>query len=89
MPDFWAEWSLSFMMWAIQIGAAAGSLFYGLENGEKKEEFKGVARITGHLGGAFVSFAAIFELLYKLVAHYKGLKMSNFMGFEWGIMLPF
>jgi hypothetical protein len=89
MPDFWAEWSLSFFMWAIQITAAAGTLFYGLEYGEKKEEFKGVARITGQIGGALVSFAAVFELLYKLISHFEGTKLSNFMGFEWGIMMPF
>jgi len=90
MPDFWAEWSLSFLMWAVMIGAGAGTLFYGLEYGEKKEEFNGVARITGHFGGALVSFAAVFELLYKMISHVEGgAKMSNFMGFEWGIMMPF
>jgi len=90
MPDFWAEWSLSFFMWAIMVSAGAGTLFYGLEYGEKKEEFSGVAKITGLIGGALLSFATVFELLYKLITQLKGgSKFSNFVGFEWGIMMPY
>jgi hypothetical protein len=89
MPNFWTEWSLSFLMWAIMLGGAASTLFYGLEYGNKQEEFKGVAKYTGHFGGGLIAFAAIFELLYKLISHFEGVKMSNFMGFEWGIMMPY
>jgi hypothetical protein len=89
MPNFWTEWSLSFFMWAIMLTGAAGTLFYGLEYGNKQEEFKGVAKITGNFGGALISFAAVFELLYKLISHFKGVNFMNFMGFEWGIMMPY